>query len=218
MPLKFQYRAGYGYDYDSYGLPTLGPGAANIPSTWGGVQYNLMFNTYLGATLYTNSVRLAKLVTISAKADELETWYTMPHHTITTNIVDDARLYAALDETAGVLLTYRDPQRRRFLGCRSTDGVPGSAGHADHYRLRTFTGLAAFDGFATSRNLSGSFVYTPTPYFALNLTMQHFDVTPAPVPGLGGQAPDQLVADVRMRLSRNILVDISRGILLQLGE
>jgi hypothetical protein len=59
--------------------------------------------------------------------------------------------------------------------------------------------------------LSGSFVYTPTPYFALNLTMQHFDVTPAPVPGLGGQAPDQFLADVRVRLSRNILVDVSRG-------
>jgi hypothetical protein len=53
-------------------------------------------------------------------------------------------------------------------------------------------------------------VYTPTPFFALNLTMQNFNVTPRPVPGVGGQAPNQFTADVRVRLSKNILVDVSR--------
>ena len=106
VPLKFQYRAGYGYNYNSYGLPTLGPGAANIPPTWGGVQYNMIFNTYLGATAYTNSVRLAKQMTISAKADELETWYTLPHHTITTDVVDDARSTPLSTKLPAFLLTY----------------------------------------------------------------------------------------------------------------
>jgi len=210
VPLKFQYRAGYGYNYDSYGLPTLGAGNDTIPSTWGGVQYNSMFNTYLGATLYTNSVRLAKLVTISAKSDELETWYTMPHHTITTNTSTTVAYTPLSTKRPAFLLTYGVLNIGDFWGADQLKAyIPAANTFVGPYG--TFTGLAAFDGFATSRSLSGSFVYTPTPYFALNLAMQHFDVTPAPVPGLGGQAPDQFLADVRVRLSRNILVDVSRG-------
>jgi hypothetical protein len=211
IPLKFQYRAGYGYNYDSYGLATLGPGAANSPPTFGGVEYTTMFNTYLGATVYTNSIRLAKLVTISAKADELETWYTMPHHTITTNSSATLAYTPLSTKRPAFLLTYDVLNIGDFWGAAQLIAYPPAQDTQTIPGYGTFTGLAAFDGFATSRSLSGSLVYTPTPYFALNLTMQHFDVTPAPVPGLGGGAPDQFVADVRLRLSRNILMDVSRG-------
>jgi hypothetical protein len=40
--------------------------------------------------------------------------------------------------------------------------------------------------------------------------MQNFNVSPAPVPGVGGQAPNQFTADVRVRISKNILVDVAR--------
>lgn len=211
VPIKFQYRAGYGYNYDSYGLPTLGPGSTAIPSTWGGVQYNLMFNHYLGATAYTNSVRLAKLLTISAKSDELETWYTMPHHTVTTNTSTTLAYTPLSTKRPAFLLTYGILNIGDFWGADQRVAYPFPAyGNTYTDSFGTFTGLDAFDGFATSRSVSGSFVYTPTPYFALNLTLQHFDVTPAPVPGLGGQAPYQFLGDLRIRLSRNILVDISR--------
>ena len=50
VPLKFQYRGGYGYNYDSYGLPTLGDGSATYNSPlWGGVPYSPIYQTYLGS-------------------------------------------------------------------------------------------------------------------------------------------------------------------------
>jgi hypothetical protein len=54
-------------------------------------------------------------------------------------------------------------------------------------------------------------VYTPTPYFALNLTVSYANVSPRPVPGFSGTAPYTFSADVRVRLSRNVLVDVTRS-------
>ncbi len=211
VPLRFQYRAGYGYSYNSYGLAVLGPGAATTPPNFGGVPYTKIFDTYLGFTAYTAPVRLAKQLSISAKADKLETWYSLPHHIVTTDAsVTLARTPLSIKLPA-FLLTYDvlnigdyygAAQRIAYPAAQDTQQVPG---------FGTFTGLAAFDGFATSRSLSASMVYTPTPYFALNLTMQHFNVTPRPVPGLGGGAPYQFTADVRLRISPHILVDLSRS-------
>lgn len=212
VPLKFQYRFGYGYNYDSYGLAVLGPDAADNTPTFGGVEYNTIYNHYLGATVYTNSMRIAKLVTISAKSDQAETWYTLPHHTVTTNTSATVAYTPLSTKRPAFLLTYGVLNIGDFWGANQRVAYPlPYYGNTWTDGFGTFTGLDAFDGFATSRSLSGSIVYTPTPYFAVNLTMQHFDVTPAAVPGLGGQAPDQFLGDVRIRLNRNILVDISRA-------
>ena len=73
VPLKFQYRAGYGYNYNSYGVPTvegIPPGGNTY--TFGGAVYPSIFNTFVGASVYTASIKLAKLVSISAKADKLD--------------------------------------------------------------------------------------------------------------------------------------------------
>ena len=211
VPLKFRYRAGYGYNYNSYGLSVLGPDAANAPPDFGGVPYTTIFNKYLGFTAYTSSVKLAKQLSISAKADKLETWYSLPHHTITTDVsVTLARTPLSVKLPA-FLLTYDVLNVGDFYGSQQLAVYPPAVDTQTIAGFGTFTGLAAFDGFATSRSLSGSMVYTPTPYFALNLTMQHFDVTPRPVPGLGGAAPYQFTADVRVRISQHILVDLTRS-------
>jgi hypothetical protein len=210
VPVKFQYRAGYGYNYDSYGLAVLGPDAANVPADFGGVPYSSIFNTYLGFTAYTSSVRLAKQFTISAKADKLETWYSLPHHTVTTSVSTTLARTPNSTKLPAFLLTYEVLNIGDFYGAAQGAAYPTFTPDTITNQFGTFSGLGAFDGFATSRSLSGSMVYTPTPYFALNLTMQHFQVTPAPVPGLGGQAPFQFTADVRVRISQHILVDVSR--------
>jgi hypothetical protein len=210
VPVKFQYRGGYGYNYNSYGLATLGPDAGNIPPDFLGVTYNAIFNTYLGFTAYTSSIRVAKQLSISAKADRLETWYTSGHHIVTTDVSTTLSRTPLSVKLPAFLLTYDILNIGDFWGANQLVAyVPAADEFVGPYG--TFTGLSAFRGFATSRSLSGSMVYTPTPFFALNLTMQNFNVTPAPVPGLGGQAPNQFTADVRIRLSKNILVDVSRA-------
>ena len=209
VPVKFQYRAGYGYNYNTLGIAVLGPDAGFTPPDFNGTPYDSIFNTYLGFTAYTSSVKVAKQLTISAKADKLETWYSLPHHTITTDVSATLARTPNTTKLPAFLLTYDVLNIGDFYGAQQLYAYP-AAPDTQTTAFGTFTGLAAFDGFATSRSLSGSMVYAPTPYFALNLTMQHFQVTPAPVPGLGGQAPFQFNADVRVRISQHILVDVSR--------
>ena len=218
VPVKFQYRGGYGYTYDSYGIPTQGDGSTNYTSPlWGGVPYPTIFQTYLGLTVYTSSIRIAKLTTISAKYDRLEQWYSLPHHEITSSFSTTiARTPLSVKQPA-FLLTYSNVNIGDFYGTDQLHAYPPAVDTITN-QFGTFTGLSAFDGFATSRSLSGSMVYTPTPYFALNLTMQHFVVTPAPVPGVGGQPPYQFNIDVRVRLSKQVLLDVSRSYYFNFGN
>lgn len=209
VPVKFQYRGGYGYNYDSYGLPVLGPGGSNTPPDFGGVAYTTIYNTYLGLSVYTSSIRLAKELSISAKADKLVTWYSLGHHIAQTDTsVTLARTPLSVKLPA-LLLSYDILNIGDYYGAQQLYAYPPFSDTVTT-PFGTFTGLAAFRGFATQRTLSGSFVYTPTPYFALNLTMQYLNTDPKPVPGLNGSPPYQLLADVRIRLSSHILVDLSR--------
>jgi hypothetical protein len=209
VPVKFQYRAGYGYNHDGYGLPVLGPDAAFIPSDFGGVTYNTIYNTYVGFTAYTSSIKIAKQTTISAKADDLETWYSLPHHTTTTDVSATIARTPLSVKLPAFLLTYDVLNIGDNYGPAQHAAYPAFQDTITN-QYGSFSGLSAFDGFATSRSLTGSMVYTPTPYFALNLTMQQFNVTPRPVPGFGGAPPYQFTADVRVRISKTILVDVSR--------
>jgi hypothetical protein len=59
--------------------------------------------------------------------------------------------------------------------------------------------------------LSASVVYAPTPYFGLNMLVSRVYDTPSPVPGYYGQAPVQFTGDLRFRLSRQVLVDLTRA-------
>jgi hypothetical protein len=211
VPLKFQYRAGFGYNYDSYGLAVLGVDAANTPPDFLGTSYAAIDNTYVGLTVYTSSIRIAKQTTISAKADKLETAYTPLQHLLTTTNVSSTVAYTPLSvKLPAFLLTYGILNISDFWGKNQLAAYVPYPVDTITNQFGSFSGLQSFDGFATSRSLSGSMVYTPTPFFALNLTMQNFNVTPAPVPGVGGQAPNQFTADVRIRLSKNILVDVAR--------
>ena len=212
IPVKFQYRFGYGINYDSYGLPVLGPidQTANVPPLFGGVPYNSIFNTYVGLSVYTSSIRLAKELTISAKADKLVTAYSLPHHTVQTDVDFTLARTPLSTKLPALVLSYDVLNVGDFYGAQQSYAYPPFVPDTITNQFGTFSGLSTFDGFATQRTWSGSIVYTPTPYFALNLTMQHLIVTPAPVPGVGGAAPYQLTADMRVRISSHILVDLSR--------
>jgi hypothetical protein len=208
VPVKFQYRAGFGYYYDSYGIPTQeGPMCCSPADP---TRYPTIFFKYLGATLYTSSVKIAKQTTISAKADKIVQWYSLPHHTETTDVSATlARTPNSVHEPA-FYLTYDIMNVGDFYGPNQRFAYPAYPGPIVN-QFGTFTGTSAFDGFGTAHTLTGAMVYTPTPYFALNFTMQKFNIFPKPIPGFGGQPPYLFTADVRVRLSKQILVDVSRS-------
>jgi hypothetical protein len=223
FPIKFQYRAGYGWDYSNGGIL-----AANSAPTWGGALYPLISNTYVGLTVYTPSIHLTRLTTISVKSDKERQWYSLPHHIDTTSTTATVAYTPTVSNRPAFFASYNVLNIGDYYGADQLEAYPpGGAGclgeaapnacNTITNQFGTFTGLDAFRGIATSRGLTGSVIYTPTHYFAVNITMQHFDVTPGPVPGVGGQAPFQLNADVRARLTTNLLIDVARSYYFNFG-
>jgi hypothetical protein len=203
-------RFGVGYAHDIYGeggYPNLQPGPATL---W----YH-----YAGGSLYAAPLRLTSSLSLTGSYDRQRTWFSVPHY------VDNGELRFTLGGS-------RDRQHLRYyvaydlktiddiwgaqqlaayppgtLGC----GPNGNEGNTCVTALGSFSGQNAFRGLATSRGYIGSLIYTPTQYFDLTLTLSRFNDSPAPVPGLYGQPPLQVAAVTRVRISRQILLSLSRA-------
>jgi hypothetical protein len=202
VPVKFQYRAGFGQIHDGLGIQTI------TGETFGGVQYNTQYQKFLGATVYTSPVRIARQLTLSAKYDEQQQWFSLPHHVVNETFNTTLAYTPLRVSLPAFFLSYNVTNVGDFYGAQQRLAYPAFENTVTT-PYGTYTGLAAFDGFATSRYYTGAMVFSPTPYFSFNLTIQRFFTTPAPVPGLGGQPPWQMTPDVRIRISHNILVDVN---------
>lgn len=225
VPLKFQYRFGFGYYHDAYGIPTVNyteEAVSTAPPEWGGVEYQTIWQHFLGVTMYTPAITIARNTTIALKADKQRQWYSLPHYVDTTNTsITLARTPIDIKRPAfyfsyGVLNVgdyYGADQLIAYppYGCPTACGIAVTP-------FGTYSGLDAFRGIATSRNWTGSVVWTPTQYFAFNAQLRRFYDTPAPVPGLGGQPPWQLALDVRVRLAKTILMDVYRSYYFNFGN
>jgi hypothetical protein len=216
VPVKFQYRAGFGYNYDSYGLPTQ-PATGDSTPTFGGVPYRTIYQKYLGLTVYTSSVRIAKQTTISAKADQLEQWYSLPHLVKTTDVSATIARTPTTVKQPAYYLSYDILNVGDYYGAQQQLAYPVFNDGTVTNEFGTFN-VSSFRGFGTAHTLTGSMVYTPTPSFALNFTMHKFNIFPAPVPGYEGQPPLQFTADVRVRISKQILVDVARTYYFNFGH
>jgi hypothetical protein len=226
VPVKFQYRFGLGYMHDTYGIPTLPGVNADGTFTWpqntatftGGVQYPTIWQHFAGLSVYTPGIVIANGVSVALKSDMQRQWYSLPHHIDTTqSSVTLARTPLTLKQPAfyvsyGILTVGDNYGKDQLLAYPPFGGLPpGVVPPPVVTPFGTYSGLDAFRGFAISHTWTGSVVYTPTPYFALNLQVRRAYDTPAPVPGLGGQPPWQFTGDLRLRLAKNITIDLTRS-------
>jgi hypothetical protein len=199
-PLLFRLRSGIGMAHDAYGeggYPNLQPGPASL---W----YH-----YVGATVSTAPVKLPSGVSISTSFDKQRTWFSVAHHVDLTDV--RASLSRTFDrQHVNTFIAYDVHTTGDFWGSQQLAAYPLGADTVTT-EFGTFSGQNAWRGFATSRGLTGSFVYTPTQYFGLNLTLARYWDYPVPVPGLYGQPPLQLTTDLRVRLSKQVLVDLTRA-------
>jgi hypothetical protein len=193
-------RAGYGFAHDIYG-------EGGYPNEQPGPPDSIYH--YLGGSIYTAPITLPYGLSLSTTYDRQRTWFNVPHE------VDASDFLVAVGGA-------RELQHLRYYVAyevKTTDDYWGSQQLAAYPAspdtivtpFGTFGGQAAFRGLATSRGYTSSLIYTPTAYFNFKLTLARFYDTPAPVPGLYGQPPWQLAADVRVRISRQILLDLSRA-------
>jgi hypothetical protein len=199
-PLYLRPRAGWGYAHDVYGeggYPNEQPG----PKT--------LYYQYLGGSVYTPAIPLTKGLTLTGLYDRQRMWFSLPHH---VDLGDMRFTVAGAKERQHLryYLAYEIKTTDDYWGAQQLQAYTP---YTDTFtnQFGTYTGLAAFRGLATSRGYISSLVYTPTQFFELNLLLSRYYDTPSPIPGFYGQPPWQLQADMRVRISRQILLDVQRS-------
>ncbi len=202
-PLLFRLRSAIGTAHDVYGeggFPNEQPGPPDV-------TYH-----YLGATLYTVPIKLHGGYSVTASFDKQRTWFSLPHQVdVADSRVSLARVFPS--QHVNAFIAYETRTTGDYWGNQQLAAYPAGTpgcGNICVTPFGSFGGQNAFRGVATTRSVTGSFVYTPTAFFALNLTLARFWDFPAPVPGLYGQPPLQFTGDLRVRLSKQILVDLTR--------
>ncbi|TAM91002.1 hypothetical protein EPN42_05020, partial [bacterium] len=175
----FRLRSGLDYNHDTYGV---------LQGHYGDV-YPTLWDRYVGATLYTKSFDVGRGVKVNASLDRQITSYSYPHLNTATSTTLTASKFFTTHEAVVAQVQFAD----------SVDQWPP---------------------FSTSGALQRSYIlsnyFTPSPEFSLQLSYQHDNDTPAVLPFQIGQpvpfgvsqlsprAPNQLLADLRVRLTHSL--------------
>ena len=200
-PFSYRLRSGIGFSHDAYGeggYPNEQPGPKSL------------FYKYVGALVSTRAIGLGNGYSLTAQYDKERLWFSLPHHVD----LGDGRMSISRDlplKHITYYVAYEIKTTGDYWGDQQLAAYPPNADVITSPLGPSYSGQAAFRGFATSRNLSTAVVYAPTPYFVLNVSAARLYDTPAPIPGVYGQPPVQLSADMRVRISKQLLVDVSRG-------
>lgn len=213
-PLNFRLRSGMAYSHDGFhnGLYLVNFAGTPVTTLW---------QQFAGATLYTSSIRVGRDTFFNATFDKQRQWFSLPHHVDMTNTTASvSKIYGT---KLALLGAYTISNVGDYYGARQAEFYPPYGPITTQFG--TYGGYSAFRGFTTSRSLVGSAIITPNAFFALNLTVQRNVDFPAPIPGQFGQPPGQLgrlplqlTGDVRIRLARQILLDLNRSYYFNFGD
>jgi hypothetical protein len=213
---KYQLRSGMGYAHDQYGEGYYPSDTVLLMQNGGYGPQNLWYH-YVGATLIAPTLRLKNQMSVSFTADKQRTWYSEPHHVdITTGTASLSRAFDL--NKINTYLAYSLTETADYWGAAQLLAYPpGGIGGVQYPNTATipgygtYSGLDAFRGLAITRNYTLGIIYTPTGYANFALTVRRYYDNPAPIPGLYGQPPWQVTADVRFRLARQLQVDLNRS-------
>lgn len=222
LPFSYQLRSAIGYAHNR-----------DTPlQTLGGVAYHSEYTKSVGISLTSKSIPIIRDARrrdlyVTASADKQRLYFSVPHYTDTTT--ENLTITKLFDpQKLVVLLSYINSNVGDFYG-RQQSNVYGSVTAIDPFTGQTFPGFRAFHGFATTRSYAQQLVYTPNPIFNLNVSLRENADFPKPVPGqplLVGNAvvfqnfgltPYQATLDVRYRVNRLIVLDISRSYFFNFG-
>jgi hypothetical protein len=219
-PLSYRLRAGIGLAHDGYhcGIGADCPTAANNFTDSGfvldrfgvtGTPVTTIWQHFFGFSFVSKPLIIGSKrsnVNINATFDKQRQWFSLPHHIdSTTTTFSASKLYGS---KLALLALYSISNTGDFYGARQLEFYPAFGPIVTPFG--TYDGFNAFRGFSTSHNLTGSVIFTPNQSFAANLTIRRFYDSPAPIPGSFGQPPLQFTPDVRIRLAKQILMDINR--------
>jgi hypothetical protein len=218
-PIAFRLRGGIGFAHAGYhcGIGAPCPTAADptdggfVLERFAGTNVPTIWQHFAGLTLSTQSLYLgkdkARGINIGAIFDKERQYFSLPHHIDSTSTTFSAsKLYG---RKLAVSAIYQVSNTGDYYGARQLEFYP-AFGPVTAPDGSVFTSFDSFRGFSTSRSWTGSAVFTPNPNFALNLTATRRYDYPAPIPGAFGLPPVQFSPDMRIRLTKFILMDVNR--------
>jgi hypothetical protein len=218
LPLNFQLRSEFGVNTDT--LTAL--------QTLGGVNYYKEYDKALGINFTTRNIVLRADPTgrhrdlyFTGLYDRQREWFSIPHH-IDTQIVSGS-ITKVIDPQLIVLASYTNTNTGDFFGAQQSQAYPGNVTYFNPYNGQTIQFSPGFRGFGTTRSLVQSIVFSPSEALAFTANMRENHDFPRPLPGglqiVGdangfvnyGFTPLEADFDVRFRISRVLLLDISRS-------
>jgi len=203
-PITYRLRSGFGYYHDAFGV-----------QNFGGVSYTTQWATILGLTLYTPSFKLANNTFLNASFDKQRQTFQALHHV--DNTAFSVSLSRTLRANTAAYLAYGIQNIGDFYGAAQLAAYPITA-PVSPFDGRVYSGYQAFRGFGTLHSLTASVVLTPNPNFALVLGAQANRDFPAPIPQYSGRAPYLAFGDLRVRLARNLQVNLTRQYYFNFGN
>ena len=216
-PVNLRLRSGYGWAHDGYhcgpnSAPCPAPGAPDLGYVldyFGASRTRVptIAQKFFGFTLYSNSLPLdrARSLNLNLTFDKQRQWFSLPHFIdTTTSTVSLSKTYT---RKLAFLGAYSVTELGDFFGARQLEFYPPDLPVFDG---TSYPGYQAFRGFSTTRAATGSAVITPNEYFNYAFTVRRERDFPVPIPGLFGAAPWQITNELRVRLDRHILMDITR--------
>jgi hypothetical protein len=221
IPVNFRLRSGGGVAHDGYHcgphiswclgdphnttgedigfvLSYFGAGRTRVPTIW---------QHFVGFTLYTSSLPIdrARSLNLNLTLDKQRQWFSLPHHIdATTTTLSLSKLYT---RKLAFLGAYSVSTLGDYFGARQLEFYPPVVPVFDGI---SYPGYQAFRGFETTRALTGSAVVTPNQYFNYAFTLRRGFDFPSPIPGVFGIPPWEMTNEIRFRIAKQILMDVSR--------
>jgi len=217
VPLNFRLRSGAGLIHPY------------TPSIFNGGEYPTTWQHFTGLTLYTSALRLnmkpLRAWSFNAVYDRQRQWFSLPHHVDTPNTT--LSLSRTFDKHFSAFVSYSIANLGDYYGAQQSLAYPSQV-PVSPVTGQSYPGYATFSGFGTTRSLSETAIWTPSSAMTLSLTWRENHDFPDPIPympsvlGFGqslaynqqadiGVSPQQLSADLRVRLRPNLLVDLGRS-------
>ncbi len=200
LPVSFNWHASLRLSHDIYGVGGGYPGDPQLKDNW---------DHYVGGTLGTSRpITLPGGLSFTATYTREKHWFNVDH------TQDFAQSRVSLSGAVNkrhvrYFVAYEVNNIGDYWGNKQTEVYTPNADTLQT-AFGTYTGQAAWRGLATNRGYTGALIYAPTAWFELaGYLSRHYD-TPAPVPGAYGQPPWQLIGNVRIRIAKQILLDLSR--------
>jgi hypothetical protein len=199
-------------------------------STLGGVNYDSVYGKSFGFSLTTDSFTLLKddahrpRLYVTGTFDKQRSFYSIPHfvdaqseNVSLTDVIIPRKLTA--------LLSYQNSNQGDFYGAQQAAVYPPgeTAPYINPYTGQLIPELAAFRGFATTRQYNEEFVYTPSAAATFNLTLRQdvdYPIATAGPPTVTGpetsfqnygNPPFQATLDARFRLPSSLVLEVSRA-------